>query len=79
MDGCPAGWLDGRVAFWSGLVGELSFRSGQIPACAGMTVEGVGMTVEGTGMTVEGAGMVAEVELPNWERCRSRMGGCPAG
>ena len=40
-----------------GLAGEPSLPASQIPACAGMTVEGAGMTVWGAGTTVEGAGM----------------------
>ena len=54
-----------RQRFFSGgLAGEPSFPASQIPACAGMTVEGTGMT--------------AAVKPSNWERYPHRRAHCIA-
>ena len=53
-----------KLSTWLGA----HLRAREIPACAGMSVEGVGMTTEGVSMTVEGAGMAIEVKPSNRKR-----------
>ena len=66
--------------------GTVALRKPEIPACAGMTMQGPGWRVQGAGVTGTGAGVMmrgrlpgagggamAEVEAPNWER--GRVGG----
>ena len=70
-DGDGIGVAGGRRCF---LAGQPLLWGGEIPACAGMTVEGDGVAVGGVGMAVEGIGMTAGGRPSNWKGCAAGIG-----
>ena len=70
-DGDGVGIAGRRRCF---LAGQPLLCGGEIPACAGMTVEGDGVAVGGVGMAVEGIGMTAGVRPSNWKGCAAGIG-----